>query len=116
MFGAQNATSFIQLPAFFFNLRSSPYFLHFSSSNIDDRNSSPTEEQEEQEDEEEQEERLEDIFPNNFEALDVEGDDSSANHEERKPPVSNRNSVPACDFNDNNYSLTCAVPYIFPLG
>jgi hypothetical protein len=52
----------------FYNLTSSPYFLPFSSSNINDRNSSPTEEQEEQEDEEEQEERLEDIFPNNFEA------------------------------------------------
>jgi hypothetical protein len=80
-------------------------------------NSSPTEEQEEQEDEEEQEERLEDIFPNNFEAVDdVKSDDSSANDEERKPPVSYRNSVPACDFNDNNYSLTCAFPCIFPLG
>jgi hypothetical protein len=63
-----------------------------------------------------EEERLEDIFPDNFEAVDVESDDSSANHEERKPAVSYRNSVPACDFNDNDYSLTCAFPYIFPLG
>ncbi len=63
-----------------------------------------------------EEERLEDIFPDNFEAVDVESDDSSANHEERKPAVSYRNSVPACNFNDNDYSLTCAFPYIFPLG
>ncbi len=84
---------------------------------MNDCDSSPTEEQGEQEDEEEQEERLEDIFPDNFEAVDdVESDDSSANDEERKPAVSYRNSVPACDFNDNDYSLTCAFPYIFPLG
>ena len=63
-----------------------------------------------------EEERLEDIFPDNFEAVDVESDDSSANHEERKPAVSYRNNVPACNFNDNDYSLTCAFPYIFPLG
>jgi hypothetical protein len=55
------------------------------------------------------------FFPNNFEAFDVAGDDSSAN-EKRKPPASYQNSVPACDFNDNYYSLTCAFPYIFPLG
>ena len=83
---------------------------------MNDGNSSPREEQEEQEDEEEQEERLEYIFPNDFEAVDVESDDSSTNHEERKLPVSYRNSVPACDFNDNDYSLTCAFPYIFLLG
>jgi hypothetical protein len=86
------------------------------SSNRNDCVFSPTEEQEEQEDEEEQEETLEDIFPDDFEAVDIESDDRSANHEERKPPVSYRNSVPACDFNDNDYSLTCAFPYIFPLG
>jgi hypothetical protein len=50
---------------------------------MNDCNSSPTEEQGEQEDEEEQDERLEDIFPNNFEAVDVESDDSSVNDEER---------------------------------
>jgi hypothetical protein len=86
------------------------------SSNRNDCDFSPTEEQEEQEDEEEQEETLEDIFSDDFEAVDVESDDRSANDEERKPPaVSYRNSVPACDFNDNDYSLTCAFPYIFPL-
>jgi hypothetical protein len=86
------------------------------SSNRNDCDFSPTEEQEEQEDKEEQEETLEDIFPDDFEAVDVESDDRSANDEERKPPVSYRNSVPSCDFNDNDYSLTCAFPYIFSLG
>ncbi len=86
------------------------------SSNRNDCDFSPTEEQEEQEVEEEQEETLEDIFSDDFEAVDVESDDSSANDEERKPAVSYRNSVPACDFDDNDHSLTCAFPHIFPLG
>ena len=81
--------------------------------NMNNDDSSPREQQEEQE--QEQQEALEDIFQNNFEAVDVESDDSSTNHEE-KPPVSYRNSVPACDFDDNDYSLTCAFPHIFPLG
>jgi hypothetical protein len=44
---------------------------------MNDCDSSPTEEKEEQEDEEEEEERWKDIFPNDFQAVDVEGDDTS---------------------------------------
>jgi hypothetical protein len=44
----------------------------------------------------------------------VESEDSVTNRQE--PPVSYRSSVPACDFHDDDYSLTCAFPYIFPLG
>jgi hypothetical protein len=83
---------------------------------MNDCDSSPTKEPEEQEDEEEEEERWEDIFPDDFQAIDVEGDDSSMNQEERKLPVSYRKSVPACDFNGDNYSLTCDFPYILHLG
>jgi hypothetical protein len=68
-----------------------------------------------EEDEEERQEGFDDIFPDNFEAVDVESDDSTTNHRQNSP-VSHRNSVPACDFNDDDCSLTCAFPYIFPLG
>jgi hypothetical protein len=62
------------------------------------------------------------IFLNDFEAVDsgtneeVETNSSSTNREEKPAVISHRNSVPACDFDDNDYSLTCAFPYIFPLG
>jgi hypothetical protein len=82
---------------------------------MNDGDSSPEQKQEEQEELQEQEEGFDDILPNNFEAVDVESDDSSTNHEE-KPPVSYRSNVPACDFDDSDYSLTCAFPHIFPLG
>ena len=73
------------------------------------------EEQQQQEQEEEQEEGFYDFFPDDFEGVDVDDNDSSTNHEERLP-VSHRNSMPACDFNDGDYSLTCAFPHVFPLG
>jgi hypothetical protein len=73
-------------------------------------------EEQEHEEEEEEEEGIEDIFPDNFEAVDdKDGDDRSTDHEEI-PPVSYRDSLPACDFHDNDYSLTCAFPHVFPLG
>ena len=72
-------------------------------------------EEQQGEQEQEQEDEFDDIFPNNFEAVNVESNDSSTNHEEQ-PPVSYRSSVPACDFNDSDYSLTCAFPHIFPFG
>ncbi len=69
----------------------------------------------EQNEGQEQGEGFEDTFPANFEAVDVESNDSSTNHED-EPPVSHRDSVPACDFNDNDRSLTCAFPHMFPVG
>jgi hypothetical protein len=65
--------------------------------------------------EQEQEEGFEDIFPDAFEAVNVESDNAFANHEE-KPTVSCRNGAPACDFHDNDCSLTCAFLHVFPLG
>jgi hypothetical protein len=59
------------------------------------------EQREEQEQEQEQEEGCKDVFPGNFEAVDVESDDSSTNHE-KKPPISCQNSAPAFDFNDDH--------------
>jgi hypothetical protein len=52
-------------------------------------------------------------LPNNFEAVDFEHGDSSANHEQ-KLPVSCRNSAPACDFYDNNRSLTLCLSACVP--
>jgi hypothetical protein len=87
-------------------------FLSFSS-NKKDENAFSGEQGEEQE--QEQEEGFEDIFPDAFEDVNVESDNSFAFHEE-KPTVSCRNSAPACDFDDNDCSLTCAFPHVFPLG
>jgi hypothetical protein len=81
------------------------------SSNVNDDNSFPARQEDNQEQEEEEEEAFEDMLPEDFEAIDVE----NMNYEE-KLPVSHRNSAPACDFDDNDRSLTCAFPYIFPLG
>ena len=49
----------------------------------------------EEEEEEEEEERF---HLNDFEAVDVESEDSYTNHDEGTLPVSHRNSVPACDL------------------
>ena len=76
----------------------------------------PGEQREEQEQqEEEEEEGFHDILLNDFEAVDVESEDSSTTHE-RTLPVSHRENVPACDFFDDDFSLTCAFPHIFPFG
>jgi hypothetical protein len=83
------------------------------SSNVNDGNSFSREQREEEE--QEQEEGFEDIFPDAFEAVNVESDDAFTNHEE-KPTVSYRNSTPACDFDDKDCSLTCAFPHVFLLG
>ena len=91
------------------------YVFPFFTRNTNNGSSSPRQQEEEHELEQDQEEGFEDIFPNIFEAVDVESDDGSTNHEE-KPPVSCRNNVPACDFKDDDYSLTCAFPHVFPLG
>jgi hypothetical protein len=73
------------------------------SSNVNDDNYFPARQEDNQE--------FEDMLPEDFEAIDVE----NMNYEE-KLPVSHRNSAPACDFDDNDRSLTCAFPCVFPLG
>jgi hypothetical protein len=91
-------------------------YLNICRTNANNGDSFPREQQVEQQQEgEQQEARFEDIFLDNFEAVQIGSDDGSTNREE-KPPVSCRSGEPACDFNDDDKALTCAFPHIFPFG